>query len=99
MSIALASGSDATRDTLRAALPDLHHELAKAGLQDISLSLDTSTSDTSRGHQQPHRPLPNSTSNGPSGPDGASATGQQSQHRQQPTRARPALNNAIDRWL
>lgn len=40
MSIALASGSDSTLDSLRAALPELRAELRAAGLAQVTLSLD-----------------------------------------------------------
>lgn len=44
MTVQLASGSDATLSTIRAALPDLHQELRNAGLPNVNVSLDQPTS-------------------------------------------------------
>ncbi|WP_127783025.1 flagellar hook-length control protein FliK [Rhodococcus sp. X156] len=51
LTVALASGSDATLDALRAALPELRQELRAAGLAQVTLSLDLTDPGTAH-HQE-----------------------------------------------
>jgi flagellar hook-length control protein FliK len=96
MSIAITSGSDATRDTIRAALPQLHKELASAGLGGVAVSVDSGSAGTTSdqgGRANTPIPQPN-----PYGHDRAVETIAPVPDPRT-SRASSLATSGIDRWL
>jgi flagellar hook-length control protein FliK len=92
MSIAINSGSDAARESIRASLPQLHQELANAGLGGTGVSLDFGSSDSaaSGGRESAQQ----------RGADSASTLGR-TRESAIPSATAPAslAASGIDRWL
>jgi flagellar hook-length control protein FliK len=97
MSIAIASGSTATSETIRAALSDLHRELDVAGLSNVAVSVDTAGPQAHSGHAGPREQAGTARPTSGSGP--RSATGPEPTTAPRSVRNRSADLAGVDRWL
>jgi flagellar hook-length control protein FliK len=96
MSVALASSSDATRETLRASLGELHTELNNAGLTDVALSLDTNAANSFAGQ---HRSQAQQAAGGGPGHQAASHHERDSEPASHSMARLSTSASGVDRWL
>jgi flagellar hook-length control protein FliK len=97
VTIAMTSGNEATRDTVRAALGHLHHELASAGLTDVRVSVDGTAADLA-GRQQRQQEF-GEWSRPKSSRDVMPTFASDREQPSQPVRLRIESTTGVDRWL